>query len=213
MMIPNSPLEDSKMKTLIRMQMLGLLVLLSHRTSAQFTFLTDNRSVGVSGSTNFNPVYGQTNYPSMPFARFSNSVSGGFAGPGIYTLEGSASQVSILTSNAIYVTNSVSVSFDFDGAPNPGETEAEGTCEITFSLEKPTFVTLTGAEFLTGIIGVFTYPQYATISSSYGTISLGPPSQYVQNWTFSFSTVLQPGAYEVNADFGLDFFAAMGDRD
>src|SRR5690348_17095682 len=99
-----------KTATCIRMVLLALLFG-SSRTSAQFVFLNDNRSVNASGSTNGVLVYGQTNAPPA-FGPFNGGVGGGSSVGASGYISSGASQTSYLMPNAIIVTNNISAGYN-----------------------------------------------------------------------------------------------------
>ena len=197
------------MKTLFRIQMLGLFALLSgsYRMSAQFTLLTDNRSVGVYISTNGYSVFQQTDYPSVPFAPFDTNVMGQASDGPIASCGASSSETSIVTTNAIFVTNRVDLAYSFGGAPTSGSIIAEETCEIIFSVQTPIACKITGVEDVSGLIT----PQYAALNfyPSGVPITTAPTSD--RNWTYL--GVLQPGTYELNANLRLGASTESPDAD
>lgn len=180
------------MKNVFRIQLPSVFVLLLGicQASAQFTFLTDNRSVGMSGETNGVQLYGQTNDSLVPFAPFTNSLADAAGG-----LNSSVSQKSSLTSNSIYLANEVGAGYDLTGAAT-GEAEAEGTFEISFSVQTPTIYSFTGFETQ----GDNSAPLSLT-SAHHGTIMMVASKLVDTRWTNL--GVLQPDTYQLNADVSI----------
>jgi hypothetical protein len=197
------------MNATIHIRMIGLLALVfgTYRTSAQFTFLNDNRYVGVSGSTNGVVVYGQTNYPSVPFGFFNSGLDDSSTPPAI--VMSSAGQVSILTSNTIIVTNRISAGYNYLAMPpvfSSGNATAIATFEITFSVQTPTICTLTGVQNNNSLI---TLPLASLTSTHHGTITTAPT--FAQPW--NYQGILQPDTYVLNADALFPYTAFGGMMD
>ncbi len=199
------------MKKSTHIQLFGLLSLMlgTYGASAQFTFLTDNRSVGCTTFTNGVLQSGQTNFPSATFADFSSNPGSGFALPGA-SINGNANQSSQLRSNSITVTCTVSLQYNYSTPPVVSATiYGENTFEVTFSVQTPTKINLNGHVNNTDI-PFAPLPAVTLTSVHHGTIVTGPvvPSLASSNWIYS--GILQPDTYELTADENFLYFAQLG---
>jgi hypothetical protein len=183
-----------------------VLMAIGTHVEAQFSLLSDNRSVSASGEVNSSTLYSQFQAGPEAFATFNGNVNGS-GETNLLEVVSSATQTSIITSNAIYATNVVGCSYSFSytgpfgGAPS-GEAVASNIFEITFGVQSPVLCCVSGIHFAGG--DIFGAPTVYLGSAHHGTItSIGENQEYAWN----FLGVLQSDTYIFNLDVPIDFGA------
>lgn len=183
-------------------------LLLAVKVHAQLNFLSDNRSISVSGwmedsGGNMTQSYAQTNYPAAPFADFNAFVSGGTDGS-----SSSASQNSGMTSQSLSSASRVtaSVATGSYGAGYGAQAGANSEFQVSFEVQQPLAFNLSGYRDIESLGGVI---DFELNSSHHGNIVSWSGPSYNNNY-LDYSGMLQPDDYtlEVQEYFS---FSSFGD--
>lgn len=199
-------------------------LLLAGRVYAQINYLSDNRSVSVSGhslyvdsstdpSTVYSNGYSYFQTPASPYSDFHGSVGGGLSG-GLYigNVISSASQDSGMTPNQIQVSSGIFVySGFFSGNGQYGD--ALSSFAVAFSVSSPLEYTLSTDWSYSYYWGDYWVPNSGgctLVSASQGLIWQSLPLQ--PSWDDSedsrldsFSGVLEPGdIYTLSVSMATD---------
>jgi len=175
-----------------------LTLLTAGSVRAQLTFLSDSRSVSVSGwvqdaDGNVSQSYTQSQNPSASFASFAGNVSGNASGPyynnTIYS-GSSASQNSSLTSAQISYSASVGAYQSYPAPFGHLYSDAGSTFSVSFSVSSPIQFSLTDDQHNWNPADAG--ESLILSSSTHGTIVTGPSLDPTGSGTDQYSGVLEP---------------------